>query len=340
MIYAGIAAALSYGAGRLYFATTGGFTESNIASDLPYDSRWEVKPQNQAAIRNAFNQPYHWLGKGCQSYVFESADSQYVIKFIKYQRFRPQSWVSLFTFIPAVEEYLQEKALDKKKRLDAVFYSWKLAYEELPQESGIVYLHLNKTTGGLPHLILYDKLGLAHQINLNQTEFMIQKKADMLCPTIEKWIAEKKEEEAKKAIDKLFAMILSEYHRGYADNDHALMQNTGISNGLPVHIDVGQFIKNRVMRDPQVYRQELYNKMYKFRYWLAERSPALAQHVELLLQQEIGEDYPKMKPYVHVGNVAKIPNEDAISSDGSESSKPLSRAREDGPLTCQMSQHR
>lgn len=313
MICLSLVVGCAYGAGRAYFALTGGFTEGNITADVPYDPRWESKPASSLElemVKNSLSQPYYWLGKGCQSYVFASADGKYVIKFIKYQRFRTAAWLNALSFIPSVNTYLAQKAVQKEEKLAAVFRSWKLAYEELPQESGIVYLHLNKVQENLPQLLIYDKLGFAHEINLNDTEFLLQKRADMLCPTLEKWIAEGQLDKARALLDRLFAMIVSEYHRGYADNDHALMQNTGVSEEFPVHIDVGQFIKNSKMKDPNVYNQELYNKMYKFNSWLRERSPELSEYVDWHLRQEIGEAYPNMQPYFHVGNVAKIPNEE------------------------------
>lgn len=307
-----ILAALVYGGGRLYFTLTGGFTEGNITSDFAYDARWDSKPvtsQELSHVQHVLTQPYHWLGKGCQSYVFASNDGQYVIKFFKYQRFRNAVWLQWFDSIPTVDAYLKRKTIEKKQRLDTVFKSWKLAYEELPEESGIIFLHLNKSDQQLPTLVLYDKLGLVHHIDLNQTEFLLQKRADMLTSTLENLVENKQEAQAQALIDQLFAMIMSEYRRGYADNDHALMQNTGVFNGKPIHIDVGQFIKNKIMRDPAIYNQELYNKMYNFQAWLRQLSPALADHVQANLRKEIGEAYPTMRPYVYAGNVAKIPNE-------------------------------
>lgn len=306
-----------YGGGRLYYSLTGGFTLSNISSSLSYDERWKthvLTPQEKAQIDQALDQEFTYLGKGCQAYVFQSRDGKYVLKFFKYQRFRPQEWVEVFAFIPAVKDYQAKKAVQKKAKLDNVFRSWKIAFEDLKNETGIVYVHLNKTDELKKNLTIRDKIGQQHTLDLDQMEFLLQRKANMLCPTIDVLVKTEGQESAKKLLDRLMAMLLSEYARGLADNDHALMQNTGVLEGFPIHIDVGQFIRNDVVKDSAVYKRELYDKTYKFHLWLKERHPDLALYLQGKLVDIIGDDYFHMGPYVHKGDVAKIPHREQTSS--------------------------
>lgn len=299
-----------YGIGRLYYRLTDGFLESNIAYELPYDARWESPPldhEKKSKIDVILDQEFYYLGKGCQSYVFGSQDGKYVIKFFKYQRFKPQSWLSAFSFIPAVESYRLDKIEQKKRKLDYVFTSWKLAYEELQPETGVIFVHLNKIGGWDKSLVVYDKLGLKHELKLNSTEFMIQKKASMLCPELLRFQQEGDLVSAKKLIDDLLALLLGEYHRGYADNDHALMQNTGVYEGKPIHIDVGQFVKNPIAMDPKIFHQELFNKMWKFRLWLAEKYPKLAAYTEERLKAAIGPGFDDLKPQLNKASMGRIP---------------------------------
>ena len=290
---------LLYGLGRLYFYTTGGFTLSNISSDFTYEPRWETRvlsESEQGEIKRILSQEFRYLGKGCQSYVFESDDGEYVIKFFKYQRFRPQFWLNYFTFIPAVSNYYEEKIEEKKQKLEALFTSWKIAFEELQPETGLVYVHLNNNTDFLPaDFSFHDKIGLKHTVDMNKMEFLIQKKADMLCEAIEQLMVEEKKQQALLLLDKLLAMIISEYHRNLADNDHALMQNTGVYRGEPIHVDVGQFVKNEEINNPELYHQELFNKAYKFRIWLQHNYPELLQHFDRELQREMGNTFFQMK---------------------------------------------
>lgn len=283
----------------------------NIEAEIPHNAKWNTHPlslNEKEEIGKALDQHYEYLGKGCQAYVFASADGNYVVKFFKYQRFRPQAWIDLFTFIPAVRDYQLMKTDEKNEKLDKVFTSWKIAFETLKDETGVIYVHLNKTDEWKRTLAIRDKLGMSHDVDLDNTEFTLQWRAEMLCPAINKLTADGKVEQAEKLIDRLLAMLLSEYARGYADNDHALMQNTGVLNGHPIHIDIGQFIHNPGVKAPKVYKQELYDKTFDFHRWLQKHHQELAVHLAAKLVVIMGPDYFYSAPYFHKGDVAKIPH--------------------------------
>lgn len=303
----------AYGGGRLYYAVTGGFTMGNITLEQPYNPKWDthtLSANEKKAIEQALDQEFTYLGRGCQAYVFASADGKYVIKFFKYQRFRPQAWIDLFTFIPSVDRYQKAKTIEKQDKLDKVFISWKIAYETLQNETGVVYVHLNKSNNWNKSIVIRDKIGMAHDIDLDKTDYLLQRRATMLCPAVDQLMAEGKNAQAELLIDRLLTMLVSEYSLGYADNDHALMQNTGVLEGYPIHIDVGQFIRNDIVKAPKVYKQELFDKTYRFHRWLQEEYPSLADHLKTRLVAIIGPDYFYSAPYVHKGDVAKIPNQD------------------------------
>lgn len=304
---------LAYGAGRLYYRVTAGFTIGNITYELPYDSRWDIHALNADESKQLdaiLSQNFKYLGKGCQSYVFASEDGQYVMKFFKYQRFRPQEWLQYFTFIPGMKEYTKAKIEKKRRKLEGVFTSWKIAFEDLQPETGVVYVHLNKSNDLNKTVVIYDKVGWKHVLNIDDYEFMIQKKARMLCPTLQEMMANGQMNEAKGLLDHLLRLVLSEYGRGLADNDHALMQNTGVVDGRPIHVDAGQFIKNSKVKESKVSNQELFNKTWKFRKWLQKNFPELEAHLVHHLKQIIGEqEFVELKPKLPKGGVGKMSHE-------------------------------
>jgi len=283
-----------YGVGRLYFKVTDGFRIVHISSNFPPDPRWdtrELNPDEKEQLDGVLSQTFTYLGKGCQSYVFLSEDGKYVLKFFKYQRFRPQCYLRWFSFIPSVDSYLQRKICQKSVKLDLLFESWRTAFDSLQKETGLIYVHLNPTSHINKELTLVDKIGCQHQVDLDTMEFLVQKKAAMLCPTLDAMIANGKDAEAKRLLTSLIRMLVSEYKRGFADLDHALMQNTGVLDGRPIHVDVGQFIKDETVRNSSYYYQELFNKTWKFRCWLEKRHPVLLAHVENELEKEMGKQF-------------------------------------------------
>lgn len=291
-----------YSLGRLYYHLTGGFMISNITSDFPFQPQWEIRPlmvSEQEEFTKAIDQPYYYLGKGCQSYVFVSQDEKYVIKFFKYQRYRLQPWLAYFPPLPAIVKYREQKIATKWNKLDGFVRSWKLAFENLKEETGLVFVHLNKTNDLKKEVVIYDKIGWKHIIKLDQMEFCVQRRASMLCKTLLEYKNNEMLSEAKRLIYYLLNMILSEYARGLADNDHALMQNTGVAQGKPVHIDVGQFVFNEEIKQPVVFRQELFTKTYKFKLWLQNNYPELGEYLEQELLRIIGPSYFTMQPKWH-----------------------------------------
>lgn len=288
-----------YGSIRLYFHLTDGFSVAHIVSDRPYNSELETRPlkeEEKELIYSLFDQEFHYLGKGCQSYVFASDDGDYVLKFFKYQRYRQKPWLKYFSFIPSVREYKERREAKKNRKLENLLRSCRIAFDNLQNETGLVYLHLNKTDEFKKTLTIYDKLGIKHELNIDNLDFMIQKRALMICSAVDALMAERKVDEANRLIQNFISMILSEYGKGLADNDHALMQNTGIYKGKPIHVDVGQFVWHERIRDRKVYKQELFNKTYKFRVWLAENHPELLDPLDARLHRIIGKDFDNMEP--------------------------------------------
>jgi hypothetical protein len=302
-----------YGVGRLYYKVTGGFTLGNITYELPYDSRWDTRRLTNDELNNLdsiLSQKFRYIGKGCQSYVFASDDDRYVIKFFKYQRFRPQGWLSYFTFLPGMDNYLKNKIEKKRRRLEGVFTSWKIAFEDLQPETAVIYVHLNKSKGLNKTIEIYDKVGLKHLLNMDDYEFMIQKKAALLCPTIQELMTKGNVAETKSLLDELLSLVINEYERGLADNDHALMQNTGVIDFKPIHIDAGQFIKSSKVKNPKVSSQELFNKTWKFRKWLQKTYPELEAYLVSRLKEIIGEkEFADLKPKLPKGGVGKMSHE-------------------------------
>lgn len=291
--------AVLYGFGRLYFHLTAGFTLSNITSDFTHQPDWEVRPLSQTeniVLDKALNQSYRYLGKGCQSYAFLSEDGNYVIKFFKYQRYRLQPWLEYFPPLPAIVQYRQEKQDKKWSKLNGFVKSWKVAFENLKEETGLIFVHLNKTDHLKKRLTIYDKLNFKHEVNLDQMEFCIQQRAEMLCDVLLEFKKQNDLKKAKLLIDDLLTLIISEYSRGLADNDHALMQNTGVVKGKPIHIDVGQFVITDEAKEPVFYQQEIFTKTYKFKIWLAEHYPELGEYLDQRLNSIIGPLYPVMRP--------------------------------------------
>lgn len=271
------------GASRFCEARTDAFTIARIHSDLPYNAAWATPlpvGAEKEELTALLSQPFHYLGCGGQCFAFVSEDGETVIKFFKHRIRKPRSLL-LFRPLPAPLEPIRLRKLNKILfKLNRDFNSYKLAYEELSQETGILYLHLNKTEGFNQTITLYDKLHIAHQIDLDQVEFIIQKKAEMAYPYLDRLIRDKQIENAERAIDSLLAVILSRCQKGIYDEDAKIHRNFGFIDGKAVVIDVGRFRGDISRIHPEVYRKDLLDITKSLHLYLEKESPELAAYLE------------------------------------------------------------
>lgn len=273
IVYILVLIAALYGGGRLYYGLTDGFTIGNMTADFPYHSEWEthpLSPVEQQRLDEALNQSYTYLGKGCQAYVFESKDGKYVVKFFKYQRFRLKPWEE---YIPFYEDYRKRKLKHKQEKLERFLLSWVVAYNDLKEETGLVFVHLNKTTTLNHRLSIQDKLGLHNELDLDQLQFCIQRKAEMLATALLRLKAENKLEDAKQLAAKTLNLLINDYKRGFVDNDPALMQNTGVVDGNPIHVDIGQLVHDEQAKNPDYYKPLYDAKAAELHRWLQDHYP-------------------------------------------------------------------
>jgi hypothetical protein len=261
------------------------FTLSNCTETYENHPRWSMRPllsEEQSRIRAILNQKFSYLGQGHQAYVFASEDGQYVLKFLKYERLHPSHFVErLITWIPQAEPYLRKTIGNRAGRLEANLKSWKLAFDELADETGVLYAQINASDGWLPNTTVVDERGMGYAINMNQTLFLLQKRADLYFPRLEVAVCRHDTATAMKMIDELLAWLNAEYERGVCDEDRYVLQNTGFFEGKLVHIDVGRLVKAPYLRDdPQERAHRLWNNTRELRWFLQEHDESLARYLE------------------------------------------------------------
>ncbi|MGD0664716.1 MAG: hypothetical protein ABSA17_03170 [Rhabdochlamydiaceae bacterium] len=241
-----------FAAARFCKKQTGSFTIARITSDLPYHPEWDAAPSNEEEIKRILSQPYRFLGKGAQSFVFASEDGTTVIKFFRHHH------------------------LKKNSKLAKDFGSYKLAYDLLRNETGLLYLHLNKTNHLHQTLDLVDKIGIHHPIDLDKYEFLVQKRAKLSYVALEEWIQEGKIEQAKQALTSLVQLLAKRTSMGIYDKDPDLNTNFGFIGLESIQFDIGRFKLREKPQDPT----ELYRITDNLHQFLEQRAPELDQHLK------------------------------------------------------------
>lgn len=245
------------------------FSVEAISSNTSFDPEWVCRPQTaeeEQETSAALSQPYYYLGGGGQCYAFVSKDNRYVIKFFKQKAF-------------AVKGFSSSKRMKKKEeKRGKVFTAFKLSFDHLPKETGLLYVHLNKTSHLNKELSFCDAKGHSHLLNLDGLEFALQKKAELSFARIDALMGCGDIEGAKLAIDKLLELNSTLYHRGYHNRDPNIRSNCGFIHGEAMLIDVGRVVYSGEAKSAEVMKRELLKALPRFQKYLAANHPELLSY--------------------------------------------------------------
>lgn len=277
----------AWGGKLAYFGVTDGFSLANISSTHQDDERWEIPVLNiteSDEVEKALNQDYHYLGKGHQAYVFESADSHYVIKFLKFQKYRHHPIVQALPLPEFLKGTLKKQALHKEDKRDALFASWKIAFTKLKDETQVFFIHINRGQPFEKTLTLYNKVGMKYRLNLGDYVFMLQRKAEMFEDALARHVKNEDLGSAKALLEGLITLYKNEYKQGLFEEDRYIVRNTGVLANKPIQIDTGRLREDEAYKDPKRQIKEIVWKTSLLQEWLDENHPDLAVHFKQQLQ--------------------------------------------------------
>ncbi len=270
---------------------TDGFCLSHIQphSEQLCKTAGQKQQQDPHHLQMILNQPFYYLGKGAQTYVFRSRDGEYVIKFFRFERRRPfvPDWVP----IPALFAHHRDQTKHKRlQRLQKEYRSYQLAFDRFKDESGLIYLHFDVSSLRNQKLTIYDKIGIKQELSLQKYPFILQKRALGFFPTLNLWIESKDIEAAQSAIDQLVNLIVKRHKQGLFDKDPDLKTNFGFIGNRPIQIDTGRFT------DADLKKSELSADVIKIcdplAKWLHEKSVDLEEYLNKKIQESLTSHAP------------------------------------------------
>lgn len=261
---------------------TDGFSIREMTSSLPASTDGAavaLSEVRRAEIRGICNQTFRYIGKGCQFYVFASEDGKYVIKFFKHKHLRPLTWLRQLPLPAKWQPWSEEKIAKREERVRCLFGSIQLAYDELAEETGIFYLHLHRVPVVEQKLTLVDKLGIKHHVNVDDFEFLLQKKA---IPLVQAFAEVRDGEEARAKIKQLVELISRRCEKGIRDRDRSFAQNVAFCADEPraVFIDVGQFYCDGTAIAPEEREKDFRCRLGNLRHWMETHYPQFVPQVD------------------------------------------------------------
>lgn len=280
---------------RFYYLLTDDIRIANMIYEIPHQQEWEIPPltsEEKLAMEPILTQKFYYISKGTQSYAFGSEDGQYVLKFFKFKHLKP-NWIidHLPPFSPFID-YRNKQSARKQKKLFGAFTGYLLAYQVDRDESGLLFIHLNKTTDLQRKVTLIDKLGFEHEADLDEMVFFIQKKVVTMRQRMNKQMKQGDISSVKQDIRKVFDLYISEYKKGIYDRDHGVMHNMGFFGDQPIHLDVGMLTRKEAMKQPGEMRKDLALVARKLKIWFNTNYPDAASEILQDMELKINELFP------------------------------------------------
>jgi hypothetical protein len=258
------------------------FNPKLIESHFSPRKEWDVKTSSQQErfFSTISQQTLRWLGRGMQAVVFETQDEKYVVKFFQLGRLRED--VSRSSVKNLLSGETEEKRQERINHREEIFTSSKMCLENLQEETGIVYVHLNRSKDRVRTIRLVDRYGQSHHIRGDDTSFLVQKKARYLIPTISAHMERGQVDQAKARIDQVFDLLLSLAKKGYVDNDDALIRNNniGLAEDRAIYIDTGHLYRSENLDVAERMKYEFQVRLDPLEKWLHVAYPELGAHYQ------------------------------------------------------------
>jgi hypothetical protein len=271
---------LLMGGGLFYITRSSGFSIHKIISRLDYNKEWEIDAitdrQREMLIREVFPQTYYYLASGNQCYAFISEDRRYVLKFFKMQNLFPKEWVNNF---PQLDF---KKTHNKQLISERIFASYLDAYESLREETGLVYLHFNKSREFKSVVTLIDNKGKKHLLDLDTVEFVVQKRAQKIFDHFYDLLRGGNFEEIRSSIRSFLQLIALRCEKGFVDHDLSIRNNFGFVGTRAIQFDCATLTRDSSMKYPLNFRREVMQVAEHLDIWARDNCP----EISLFIQEE------------------------------------------------------
>lgn len=225
---------------------------------------WDVRTPTEENLA-VLGQDFSYIGRGAQAYVFESADGKSVLKFFRKTRFAPPYWMRLLPPLP----FKVKKFASKRDNVLKDFTSYQIAFNELQEETGLLLVHLDKTT--LQKRVTLECEGKRYHVNLGDYSFILQKKGELVYSALARYVKEGNLEIAKESLTSLVHLLKERCDKKVADRDPNFSKNYAFIGTDAIEIDIGRF-SHAPIQTPKIPAH--------FTTFLQELSPQLHAHFE------------------------------------------------------------
>ena len=181
-------------------------------------------------LQKILSQPFHYLDRGAQSFVFSSEDGAYVIKLFIFD--------SSIGLLARCLGRMEWKAGEKAVRILESCKAASLASEE----TALVYLHLGPSEETFPPLRLIGPAWKRSSIHSADYCFALQMRAEPFKKSLQSDYLEKDRNSFSRKVDALYVLLNDRIARGIHNSDSDLFRNFGfINSDRAIEMDFGNY---------------------------------------------------------------------------------------------------
>lgn len=220
---------------------------------IPFENR---PPSDD--VKAILKEPFSYLSQGGQTFVFASRNGRYVLKLLRFERGK-------LPLSRSIQKWRGKEPMAPRERIERTLFACKIAYEQVPDLTGIVFAHLNPKPSSLPMVRVKDRWGKFYSIDPAKMRFILQRRAEPLLATLAR------ESPVEPLLGAYLALLQELSQRGLANFDPKIEKNFGFLEGKAIVIDFGDLVQDslRAKSDPSQYARRLLR-------WLEKRRPEAA----------------------------------------------------------------
>lgn len=244
-----------------------------LALDAP------VHTASKEEAKRILGQKFFYLGHGRQMTAYESEDHQYVIKFFNPRPvIREKKWKKLKTWRRLSSlKWTSYAYLKRKQRVVKLFHQYHTAFKDLPEETGLRYVHVGKSTCLSQALWVADKKGKLYCVDLDRAPFVLQKKSELVTVRLDRLLEKGYIEKAKQNVEALYRFFSLRAKKGFTDRIQTLHNNYGFVGDSVIQIDLGRL-----------------QKVESFR----QRPEEETRRIHAQLTQSLSDRFPLLVPFI------------------------------------------
>jgi len=285
----------------IYYALTEGFSLERIRTTLVLSDELSLPPPSArklSQLKSCTDQLFYYLKKGSQAYAFISEDGQYILKLFKYHHMQPAApWFQAIPLPNSIREYRDSLVARREHRISLTLNSYKIAALSLRSECALAFAQIIPSKSYSLPVTIRDGIGREYAIDLADHGFALQRKADLIRSSFEKWIAKNDMDSAKAAIDSLVGIIAHRSRKEIQDSDPDLFKNAGLVGTTAIFIDIGGFHKNPKMTSQDEMKWDMDKVFRRFAVWLSENSEELHTYLQQRLESPWESSWSKLPDY-------------------------------------------